>query len=254
MSKDYDQLTFSTGTSMLTVRTHRISSAALAAVLCTATILGLGCAKRKKDLPIGPDRYANTYVSMQAKSSIQLAEAEPQSCHLQDAPDGPAADGLCLTPTNLEVWASELTLLGNNRLATVSRLLGNGSCLGNSGYLDGAAFDLATAATLKGQDNLYNVYSLKPDWETLRIDIVYLRASFSFKGESWEMLIPYGNQPLEKQAWVESCFTPATRELIHLRANPLTGLKIQRGDYLFCKPAAGATCAFSEFQWFRSFV
>ena len=236
------------------IRKIRILSSALTASLCTALILGLGCAKRKKDLPIGPDRYANTYVTMQAKSSVQIADAEPQSCHLQDTLDGPAADGLCLTPTNLELWASELTLLGNNRLAAVSHLLGsgngNGNGLSNTGHLDGAAFDLASAATLKGQDNLYSVYSLKPDWETLKIDIVYLRLSFSVKGESWEMLIPYGNQPLEKQAWVESCFTPATRELIHIRANPLSGLKLQRGDYLFCKPAAGATCAFSEFQWF----
>ena len=235
---------------LMSIRTSRLLSPVLAASLFTAVVLGAGCTKRKKDLPIGPDRYANTYVTMQAKSPTELADAEPQNCHLQDTPDGPAADGLCLTPTNLEMWTSELTLLGNNRLAAVSRLLGNGSGLSNTGYLDGAAFDLAMASTLKGQDNLYGVYSLKPDWETLRIDVVYLRVSFSVKGESWEMLIPYSSQPLEKEAWVESCFTPATRELIHIRANPVSGLKLQRGDYLFCKPAAGATCAFSEFQWF----
>ncbi len=200
------------------------------------------------------DGYSNVHITLAIKNAntTALAAAAPKNCHVQDAPSGPAADGLCVSADNAEVWASGMYIFKINSGDSFSgaRLLGGGAGLGQNGYLEGAKFDLAELGTLQGEDTLWSVYDKKPEFSAVHLELSYLKVFFTIKGEKWEMLIPYQNQSLENDDWVKGCFNEAYRAEMVERANPLPGLAFQKGDYLFCKPSGDTHCEVKDFQWF----
>jgi hypothetical protein len=187
-------------------------------------------------------------VTLQLATGTTLASASPQNCRVQDSPTGPAADGLCISADNVEVWASGMYLTAVR--GGFARVLGGGSGLEKDGYLAGALFNLSDIGTLKGEDTLWEAYDGKPEWEFAHINIAYIRIFFTLKGEKWEMLIPYNNQSLEKDDWVTACYNEEYRNNMISRANPIPGLDFKKGDYLFCKPSGADKCAIADFKWF----
>lgn len=228
-------------------------------VLCAVAFVFSGsCSKNKKDGEGGSSSstggYSNIHLTLAISepNTLSFAGAAPKNCHVQDAPTGPAGDGLCLSADNAEAWVSGIYIfkLNSDDTSGGARLLGGGAGLGKDGYLEGARFDLGELGSLQGEDTLWSIYDKKPEFSAIHLELSYLKIFFTLKGEKWEMLIPYQNQSLEKDEWVKACYDEAYRANMAERANPLPGLNFQKGDYLFCKPTGNTKCEISEFKWF----
>lgn len=228
-------------------------------ILSASILLSLiaACSK-KKDNSRGDSSstggYSNIHLALALKepSALNLAGASPTSCHVQDAPTGPAGDGLCISADNAEAWVSGIYIgkINSGDAGGGARLLGGGSGLGKDGHLEGAKFDLGDLGSLQGEDTLWSIYDKKPDLDMIHIELQYLKVFFTIKGEKWEMLIPYQNQSMENDEWVKGCYDEPYRTNVITRANPLPGLNFQKGDYLFCKPSTSSKCQMGDFRWF----
>lgn len=231
-----------------------VVSAALAVVACASS-----CGK-KEEGEKGPgggnsSGQSNVYMTLKLKNNTTplAPELAAESCgHVQATQTSSAIDGKCLTPDNVTVWASTVSLFKINAGfdGNFARLLGGGSGLGKNGYLEGAPFNLSQAGTLKGEDTLWEVKGTKPEFDSVGLSMAYVKIAFTTNTQQWEALLPFVDQPLEENQSIKDCVDAAGLANIKNNANVLTGLTFKKGDYLFCKKTTGSSCALSDFKWF----
>lgn len=228
--------------------------AALAVVLSASS-----CEKKedeKKDSGGGSSNgQSNVYMTLKLKSTAATLAPDlaAETCgHVQASQSGPAIDGKCLTPDNVTVWASTVSIfkINSGSEGTGARLLGGGTGLGKNGYLEGALFNLSQAGTLKGEDTLWEVKATKPEFDSIGLAMAYLRIAFKTNTQEWEALLPFVDQPVEDIQAIKDCVDAPALANIKTNANVITGLSYKKGDYLFCKKTTGSSCSFSDFKWF----
>lgn len=213
----------------------------------------LTCGEKKNDSgqPSGSSGgQSNIYTTLKLKTGTGLSNSTTSNCHVQASQASGAADGLCMTPDNVTMWASTISLFKiNSSGQSYARILGGGSGLGKSGFLEGALFNLSAAGTLKGEDTLWEVYKDQPEFDSLSVSAAYLRVAFTIKEQAWELLVPFIDQPVQDIPGIVECLDSPALANVKLNANVLSDLSFKKGDFLFCKKT-GTTCNFSDFKWF----
>jgi hypothetical protein len=238
----------------------------LIAALLVAT---LGCEDDKKgdkgpnggggpssDVRVG---FTSLIITDQAATALSGENPEPEFCQM-NLTQTVRGEGLCLPAQAIELWASGV-LLGNQRpdasassdpfAAGPGRVLGGGSGYAKDGKLEGAAVDLTKADALRGEDNLFHKYETRPRFDLVAIEAAYVRTSFSINGNTWEMIVPFYQQPVEEEPVMKQCYDSGYIEQAKVNANLFPGISFQAGDFLFCKRTdAAVPCELDQFGWF----
>lgn len=213
----------------------------------------------------GSSASAASYTKVTLKSAAAAAlrlGTQPRGCHL-GLTQTVQGNGTCLSPSEVELWANGVFLASQSPSAPGSdpasngpgRILGGGSGFSKDGYIDGGRFNLAQAASMRGQDNLFHKYKSKPQFDLVTVESAYVRASFELKGETWEMLVPFYDQPVEDISVLKECVDSGYLEAAKRNGNLLPGIAFKAGDFLFCKrDEASTACALSAFKWFDAGV
>lgn len=206
------------------------------------------------------DAVSHVFVALGNKASsraaLPLVPESATSCRI-GLTQTVQAEGLCLTPDSLSLWAANVVLGSTVKSESTdpfasagARLLGGGTGFERDGYFSGAAFDLQTLSSLRGEDNLFHSYESKPTFDAVDIAAGYLRLSFPLKEATWEMLVPFVDQPVETISVVKACYGQGYVDQAKTRAVLLEGLAAKTGDMLFCKRTSASTpCELSEFKW-----
>jgi hypothetical protein len=199
--------------------------------------------------------------SATAQTLLSAAPNQPQSCHI-GLTQTAQASGSCLNPSSIELWASGVALGSQKpqdcadptaRECGPARILGGGSGFARDGRIEGAKIELSDADSIRGTDNLFHKYTTRPTFDLASIEAAYIRAAFDLQGSTWEMLVPFYDQPVEETDILKACYDPPYLEQAKTNANLLPGIQFKAGDFLFCKRSTSTSaCDLNDFQWFDS--
>ncbi len=206
------------------------------------------------------DAVSHAYVALGNKADslagFPLVPDAATGCHL-GLTQTVQGDGLCLTPGSISLWAANVTLGSTTKMESAdpfagggARLLGGGTGFERDGYFSGAAFNLDSLSSLRGEDNLFQSYETKPTFDAVDIAAGYLRMAFTMKDAAWEMLVPFVDQPVEGISVLKACYDKGYIDQAKTRALLVPGLTAKTGDMLFCKRADASTpCDIAQFRW-----
>lgn len=225
-------------------------------------VFALSCQGKNKDND-GPPSQSDSVASnvtlaigLSTPTAFNLAgSATPTNCHLGVTPTI-QADGLCITPSQVTLWVTGVSLATTEKLegdafrTAPVRLLGGGSGYGKDGYFEGADFDLSNLSSIRGSDNLWSTYDSRYTFKSLSIEIGYIKSTFVAGDRTWELMVPFINQPVEGETWLKDCFGAEWFDLAKTRGTILPNMNFKTGDMLVCKRQNATTpCTESEFQW-----
>ncbi len=197
--------------------------------------------------------------SATSQNSLAAPPNQLQGCHI-GLTQTVQANGNCLTQSSIELWASGVAL-GSQRPQNCAdpksaecgpgRILGGGSGFAKDGIIEGAKIELSDADSIRGCDNLFHKYSTRPIFDLASIQTAYTRTTFELKGSTWEMLVPFYDQPVEEIDFLKSCFDAPCIEKAKTNATLLPGITFKAGNFLFCKRSNPTTaCENTDYQWF----
>ncbi len=202
--------------------------------------------------------FTSLIITEQEPTALSEAPAEPAFCEMNLTQDK-RGEGLCLPAEDIELWASGVVLgsqlpesegSGDPASSGPGRLLGGGSGYAKDGKFDGEKVLLTEADTLRGEDNLFHKYDSKPEFDLVTIEAAYVKTRFSIKGSTWELLVPFFQQPVENESVLKQCYDQGYIDQAKTNATLLSGLGFEAGDFLFCKRADPAVpCEANQFSW-----
>lgn len=225
--------------------------------LLTLILSLLGCGKSGSDpAPAPAEPFESLTLNWTgAVSDLGLNSAEPPiSCSVA-MPLGDEADGVCITPLEVDGWVVSSRLLAENGTPFENgvsfRLHGSSALLNRDGSWEGQAFDFAGLTQISGASELENNYETQLNFDRISFDMNFIRMKFFLNDKYWTVLIPFYSQPVESNPIVQSCqYTEAELQQIASQANILGSLEFDRGDYLYCLSGSSGDCALSDFQFF----
>jgi hypothetical protein len=160
-----------------------------------------------------------------------------------NGPDG--VEGFCTTPLRVRGTANEISVSGPTHMPT--RLLGGGQ-RGVEGLFSYHPFELATSATLAGEDN---VGEAEAQFDELKVHWNHVETSFEAAGRVFTLRHVVFSQPIFDEPVFDSCIqSPGERERIEQAGQLFPGVSAKRGDVLVCvKNDKAERCTDADFGW-----
>ncbi len=162
-------------------------------------------------------------------------------------------EGTCLSPVAFGGFALKVDLLSDIAGMPGSRILSLDEDSQSGGVIfPGSAFKFdSVGGSLVGNNQLTEVYSSKPDFKGMAVDLAYRTFTVSLKGKYVTVLIPSYPQPFSSFAeYACGISADEASQSRYQAADLLSGMSFQRGDYLFCvKDDATSACSASDYQW-----
>ncbi len=156
--------------------------------------------------------------------------------------------GRCYTPLSVKGFFSQATF-GKIAGGAPVRILGGGTLVGFEDIFHKAEFDLSTAPSIDGEDNIqdgggtYNYVSMRTH-----------ALEYSFEAEAsakiYHVRIPFTGTPPSSNSTYSSCLTSGELTQADTLGTLWSSITAQAGDILVCiKATEDEVCAASDYQW-----